>query len=107
MNKASRIVAAGLAASMLSGGLLLPLAARSESVRQSEVRELRAAGRILAMEDILARVRSAQPGQVVEIELERESGRYVYEVKLIDETDRIRVLELDAATGEIVRRHRK
>jgi len=71
------------------------------------VRELREAGKILPMEDILSRVRTAQPGQVVEIELEREDGRLVYEVRLIDDADAIHKLELDAATGELIKRSRK
>ncbi|RIK94768.1 MAG: peptidase M4 [Burkholderiales bacterium] len=78
-----------------------------DRIRRSEVRELREAGKILPMEDILARARTAQPGQVVEIELDRENGRLVYDVKLIDDADAIHKLELDAATGEVIRRSRR
>lgn len=87
----------------LAGGF----AQADDRVRQGEVRELREAGKILPMEEILGRVRSAQPGQIVEIELDREQGRYVYEVKLIDDADAIHKIELDASTGEIVQRRRK
>ncbi|HLT27084.1 MAG TPA: PepSY domain-containing protein [Zeimonas sp.] len=96
--------AASLATALaVAGGL----ASADDRVHRSEVRELRQAGKILPMEDILGRVRAAQPGQVVEIELEREDGRLVYEVKLIDDGDAIHELELDASTGEVLARKRK
>lgn len=81
--------------------------ASDKSTRASEVRALRASGQILPMEDILSRSRTAQPGEVVEVELERERGRYVYEVKIIDDSDRIHKLEIDAASGEVLRRKLK
>ncbi len=72
-------------------------------LRQDEVRQLRASGKILPMEDIITRVRTSQPGQIVEVELDREGDQYVYEVKVIDERDVIHKLELDASTGEVLR----
>jgi uncharacterized membrane protein YkoI len=100
----------------LGTGIALPGIAGSD-LRQDEVRQLRASGKILPMEDILNRARSAQPGQIVEVELDREhsrdaatgaeQGRYVYEVKVIDDQDRIHKLELDAGSGEVLRRKQK
>ncbi len=52
------------------------------------------------------RSRKAQPGQVVGLELEREHGRLVYEVKLIDNANKVPQVELDAATGALLR-HRE
>lgn len=101
----SACAAAALAAAAFFVGT--GLASADDRVHRSEVRELREAGKILPMEDILGRVRSAQPGQVVEIELERKDDRYVYEVKLIDDADAIHKLDLDAASGEVLRRSRK
>lgn len=72
--------------------------------RADEVRKLREEGKILPMEEILSRSRTAQPGQVVEVELERGGNRYTYEVKLIDDANRVHKLELDAATGEVLNR---
>lgn len=98
------LAAASIAAATAIGA---DFARADDRMRPSEVRQLREAGKILSMEDILARVRSAQPGQVVEIDLDREHGRLVYEVKLIDDADAIHRLELDAATGEVIRRSRR
>lgn len=99
-----RPVVLGLAAVV---GLVTFGAAADERPRVDEIRRLRESGRILAAEDILARSRSVQPGQVVGLELEREDGRWVYEVKLIDAANRLHKLELDAATGEVLEHKEK
>ena len=78
-------------------------ASSAKRVRHQDVRQLRESGKILPMEEILGRARAAQPGQIVEVELEREDGRYVYEVKVIDDADRMHRLELDAGSGEVLR----
>lgn len=97
------VVAATLAA--LGGSLFAASPASSaERVRHQDVRQLRESGKILPMEEILDRARAAQPGQIVEVELEREDGRYVYEVKVIDDADKMHRLELDAGSGEVLRR---
>ena len=99
------IIASAVAAAMTAIMLLSAGVATADSrLRQNEVRQLREAGKILPMEEILTRVRKVQPGQVVEIELDQEKGAYVYEVKLIDDKDAIHKLELDAGTGEVLRR---
>ena len=82
-------------------------AAAGERPRLEEIRQLRESGRIMAAEDILARSRAIQPGQVVGLELERDDGRWIYEVKLIDERNRVHELELDAANGEVLERKEK
>lgn len=108
MSRTRRLVLAVAAASVAAAATVGPdFAQAGDRVKRSEVRQLREAGKILPMEDILARARSAQPGQIVEIELERKNDRFVYEVKLIDDADAIHKLELDASTGEVIRRSRK
>jgi uncharacterized membrane protein YkoI len=101
--------AAGFALAILAATALQPTAAQAsdDRARASEVRQLRDSGKIMPMEDILARSRAAQPGQVVEVELDREDGRYVYEVKIIDDTDKVHKLEIDAASGDILNRKAK
>ena len=96
----------GLSIATIAGLSLQPLSAHAsdDRARSSEVRQLRESGQILAMEDILKRSQAAQPGQVVEVELDREGGKYVYEVKIIDAADAVDELEIDAASGEILRR---
>ena len=95
------------AALLVAGGLSVSGASAGERVRVEEIRQLRESGQILSAEDILARSRAIQPGQVVGLELEREDGRWIYEVKLIDEHNRVHELELDAANGEVLERKEK
>lgn len=97
-----------LALVLVAAALLFTLGASAgERPRIDEIRQLRESGRIMAAEDILARSRSVQPGQVVGLELERDDGRWIYEVKLIDSANRLHKLELDAATGEVLEREEK
>ncbi len=100
---------AGIAVSALTATTFLatPAMADDDRARGDDVRQLRESGKVLPMEDILARSRAAQPGQVVEVELERENGGYIYEVKIIDDADKVHKLEIDAASGEVLQRKSK
>ena len=42
-------------------------------------------------------------GKTIEAELEREEGRPVYEVKMIDSTQNKRKVHVDAATGKVTK----
>jgi hypothetical protein len=54
------------------------------------------AGEILPLQELLNRLSRRQPGQVLEVELERESGRWVYEIKLLQPDGRLLKMQLDA-----------
>ncbi len=58
------------------------------------------AGQVLPLKTVLERLEREHPGQVLEVELEQEDGRWVYEVKLLQAGGRLVKLELDAASGE-------
>ncbi len=104
MHKKSRYALIPMTVLLFSAVVSLsPPVFASDKLSQTEVRELRQNGTILSMESILAKTRTVQPGDVVEIELDREDGRYVYEVKLIDAQDRFHKLYLDAGSGEVIR----
>lgn len=101
------VAACAAAAAIGSFALFVAPAAADDRPRADDVRKLRESGKILPMEEILNRSRAAQPGQVVEIELENDGGKYTYEVKLIDSADKVHKLELDASTGEVLNRRTK
>jgi uncharacterized membrane protein YkoI len=61
-------------------------------------------GEILTMPEILKRIRSQTPGRVLDTELEREDGRWIYEIKLLDAKGRLYEVEIDAHNGEILRK---
>jgi len=59
-------------------------------------------GDILSLDEILQRVNAEQPGKVVETELERKSGRYVYEIDVIGDDGVKREFKYDAKTGALI-----
>jgi uncharacterized membrane protein YkoI len=66
-------------------------------------RRLREAGEIRSLEEISARARAAKAGEILQTELERSRGRYVYEMEILDAQGQVWELELDAKTGELLR----
>ncbi len=68
----------------------------------SVARQLLKEGKIMPLQEILMKAKVIKPGQVIETDLEREDGRYVYELEILDEQGQVWELELDAQTGEFV-----
>lgn len=67
---------------------------------------LRAAGQILPLEQILQRARAERPGKILDTELEREHGRYIYELEILDEQGVVWKMEFDAKTGALLKSKR-
>ncbi len=88
--------------------LLLATGAVWASKDHDEARRLKEAGAILPLEQVLAKAREAHSGgRVIEAELEHKRGRYIYEIKLVDEQDRVLKLKYDARSGELIKRERE
>lgn len=88
---------------MLFCVLALSSAAPGLAVDIDEVMRLKESGAIMSLEDLLERVRREYPGRIIEIELEKENGKYVYEIDLVDEDGIVWELELDASTGDLLK----
>ncbi|MFP4610943.1 MAG: PepSY domain-containing protein [Thiohalophilus sp.] len=98
------LLAAGGIGMLASQGMDVMDAARADDkLDYKEARELRQQGKILPLQEILKRVEKDYPGQIIETELEREHGRYIYELEILTDDDRVIELELDAATGEVLK----
>lgn len=74
-----------------------PAAADGDHDRARRARE---AGEIAPLDRVLAEVARTEPGRVIDVDLEREHGRYVYEVKLLSPEGRRRKLRYDAKSLE-------
>jgi uncharacterized membrane protein YkoI len=86
-----------------TAALLLALSALpSPASDHDRAREALERGEILPMSQILARVETQMPGEVIEVELEREHGRLVYELKVLAPNGRVSEVLVDAATAEIL-----
>ena len=66
-------------------------------------RAAREAGEIASLETILARMRQEFAGTVLEVELETERGRWIYELKLLAPSGAVVKLEYDARDGRLLR----
>jgi uncharacterized membrane protein YkoI len=82
----------------------LPAAQAGDSGGHDRARRALESGEILPLREILGRVERDTPGQVIEVELEREAGRWVYEIKLLAAAGAIVELEVDARDGTVLRR---
>ena len=84
---------------------LLPQAALADDV--DRVRELRSTASILPLSQILSRVEKQYPGTLLEVELEEEDGRVIYEMELLGKDKVIRGLKVDAKSGDILSTERE
>jgi uncharacterized membrane protein YkoI len=88
--------------------LLLALVAAGPAMAGSldadDARRLRDAGEILPLSEILQRARDAQPGRVIEVELEDTGEEVVYELEVLDAGGVVWELQLDARSGAVLKR---
>lgn len=100
MSKTRRdMIVLGLAAA------LLPSAAVADRERDSDqARRAVERGEVLALSEILYRVRSDLGGEVVGVEFERKRERWIYEFKVIDPAGRLWEVYVDAASAAILKR---
>ncbi|WP_323000821.1 PepSY domain-containing protein [Denitromonas sp.] len=89
-----------LLALLLSTALIAPGQADSDHDRARRARD---AGQVLPLPVILDRVALNYPGQVLEVELEDEDDRWIYEIKLVQPGGRLLKLEVDAADARVLK----
>ena len=65
-----------------------------------EAKHLLETGEILALEAILEKVRLVQSGTIIEVELEKDHGKIIYEIELLISDGKVLELKFDAKTGE-------
>jgi uncharacterized membrane protein YkoI len=88
--------------------LLMLLATGTASVRAGDghehdrAREAVEAGEILSLKAILERVERTQPGQVMDVDLERRGGRWIYEIKLLRPGGAMSKLMVDARDASVI-----
>ncbi|WP_222105435.1 PepSY domain-containing protein [Denitromonas ohlonensis] len=89
-----------LLALLLSTTLIAPGLADSDHDRARRARD---AGQVMPLPAILERVAQDYPGRVVEVELEDEDDRWIYEIKLVQPGGRLLKLEVDATDARILK----
>jgi len=67
-----------------------------------EARRLNVSGEILPLEDILKNIKLTFPGKILEIELEQEDGKIIYEVEILGTDGVVREIYINAKTGKLL-----
>ncbi len=80
-----------------------PIALADGQRDQDRARAALRAGEVLPLATILERVAKEQPGQVLAVELEREHERWIYELKLIQNSGALVKLKVDARDGSVIK----
>jgi len=60
-------------------------------------------GQIKPLTEVLAAARAQVPGEVIKVELDRDDGVWVYEIKILTPNGRRREVEIDAQTLTILK----
>lgn len=60
-------------------------------------------GEILPLSQILQRVHKVAPGEVLEVELEEDDGRMIYEIEVLESSGRVLEVEIDARSGAVLK----
>jgi uncharacterized membrane protein YkoI len=88
---------------LLTGSALLLLAAPAGAERDHDrARRALERGEIRPLHAILPEVEARFDARLLEVELEREHGRFAYEMELITREGRIVEVLVDAASGEVL-----
>lgn len=100
-------VALAMLTAVAAFGLAWPLPAAASGDDHQRAREAVLAGEVMPLPRLLERLRGEHPGQVLDLELERDDGRWVYEIRLLQPGGQLVRLEVDARTGEVLSRRLK
>jgi uncharacterized membrane protein YkoI len=97
---------AGCCLALACGLLALPLAATASDHQDHEqARSALVRGEVLPLKTVMERLDKERPGgQVLEVELERKLGGWVYEIKQMEAGGQLVKIKLDARTGELLER---
>lgn len=83
----------------LAGGPVMA----SDRADHDRARAALQAGDILPLATVLQRVAAEYPGQVLAVELERDEGRWMYEIKLLQAGGGLLKLEVDASSARVLK----
>jgi hypothetical protein len=94
----------GAAACLLwAAAVIAPNALASGKDDHDRARQAVQAGQVLPLPAVLERLQREVPGQVLEVELEQERDRWIYEIKLLTPAGQLTKVKLDARTAEVLR----
>jgi len=98
-----KIVAIVLTVSCLISGQ----AFADDDREQDQALKLRQQGAILPLEEILKAAKKIHQGRVVEVELQKEHGTYIYELEIVDTSGQVWEMKLDAKDATVLSSERE
>lgn len=105
-HKRIAIIVVGVLTALTLAPVPLPLHADDHHARHGDdhnrALEALQRGEVIPLEKVLATLRATNDGSVVSTKLEREDGKWVYELKLIGRDGRLRKIYIDAKTGVVL-----
>ncbi|BAL25763.1 PepSY domain-containing protein [Azoarcus sp. KH32C] len=90
------------AAAALVGAIAASGAASADGEDHDRARSALERGEVLPLHAIIEKVERAYPGKVIEVELEREHDRWIYELRWLMRGGSLVKLEVDARDGTIL-----
>ncbi|TLS67912.1 PepSY domain-containing protein [Mariprofundus erugo] len=66
------------------------------------VRQLRSTDSIMPLATIVKMVEARYPGKLLDVELEEEHGKVVYEIEFLGDDHQVHHLEIDARSGSFI-----
>lgn len=93
------LAAIGLAAAVLAAAFGSALAGDEDHDRARRALER---GEVMPLRSILERIERDHLGEVVEVELEREHGRWIYEIRILRRGGALERLDVDARDGTVL-----
>lgn len=64
-------------------------------------------GQVLPLRTVLEKVEREYQGQVLKVEFEHDDGRFIYEIRLLQQDGRMAKLKIDAVDGRVLQIKRK
>ncbi|ODU11305.1 MAG: peptidase [Rubrivivax sp. SCN 71-131] len=94
-----RSLLAGLAAAALGAGRV----ARADDDHDHDLaRRALEQGQVLPLRSVLDKLERELPGQVLKVEFERDDGRFVYKIRLLQPDGRLAGVKVDATDGRVL-----
>ncbi|NMG28482.1 PepSY domain-containing protein [Aromatoleum evansii] len=96
------LVTSGVVGMVVAALSILPAAAGGDDHDHDRARAALERGEVLPLRTILDKVEREHPGKVVDVELEREHGRWIYEIRLLRGGGALVRLDVDARDGTVL-----
>lgn len=89
---------------VLVGGTISAFTYADSEFSRSEIRQLVKEGKILSLEVIMAHYPEKEYGRLLDLEVETEHGKIVYELEFLRGDGRVLEIEVDASSGLTLKR---